>query len=123
MLLVQILLTSFTNSYNKTKVSWYGPGFNGRITANGETFNQEELTAASPNLPFNTIVEVKNTRNNKTVMVRINDRGPYKMDKCGKAIFPLTPHPSRGFDLSKRAFETISHLDTGIINVEYKIIR
>lgn len=120
---MQILLTSSTVKYHKTKVSWYGPGFNGRITANGETFNQEELTAASPNLPFNTIVKVTNINNKKSVIVRINDRGPYRMDKCGKAIFPLIPHPSRGFDLSKRAFETISHLDTGIINVEYKIIR
>src|SRR5258705_9979250 len=58
--------------------SWYGPGFNGRRTANGERFDSEGLTAAHPNLPFGSVVRVGNTRNGKFELVRINDRGPYQ---------------------------------------------
>jgi rare lipoprotein A len=57
------------------QASWYGPGFHGRLTASGETFNQNDLTAAHPSLPFGTRVRV--TRNGRSVVVRINDRGPY----------------------------------------------
>lgn len=57
------------------QASWYGPGFHGRRTASGETFNQNDLTAAHPSLPFGTRVRV--TRNRRSVVVRINDRGPY----------------------------------------------
>ncbi len=57
--------------------SWYGPGFHGRKTANGETFNTHELTAAHKTLPFNTLVKVTNLENGKSTVVRINDRGPY----------------------------------------------
>src|SRR5258708_8192935 len=58
--------------------SWYGPGFNGRKTANGEIFDTEALTAAHPNLPFGSLVRVVNTRTGKFELVRINDRGPYQ---------------------------------------------
>ena len=57
--------------------SWYGPGFNGRKTANGEIYSTEALTAAHPNLPFGSLVRLVNPRNGKFVLVRINDRGPY----------------------------------------------
>lgn len=57
--------------------SWYGPGFHGRTTANGERFNMHDLTAAHKTLPFGTRVLVHNPRNGKQVVVRINDRGPY----------------------------------------------
>ncbi|MBO1347582.1 MAG: septal ring lytic transglycosylase RlpA family protein [Hormoscilla sp. GUM202] len=57
--------------------SWYGPGLHGNLTANGEIFNQYDLTAAHPNLPFGTWVRVTNLNNNLSVVVRINDRGPY----------------------------------------------
>jgi rare lipoprotein A len=57
--------------------SWYGGKFHGRLTANGETFNTHELTAAHKQLPFNTVVRVTNLSNGKTVKVRINDRGPF----------------------------------------------
>jgi rare lipoprotein A len=57
--------------------SWYGPGFHGRSTANGERFNKYDLTAAHRTLPFGTRVRVVNTRNNRSVVVRINDRGPF----------------------------------------------
>lgn len=57
--------------------SWYGPGFHGRRTASGERFNQHDLTAAHRTLPFGTRVLVTNMRNGRSVVVRINDRGPH----------------------------------------------
>lgn len=57
--------------------SWYGPGFHGRKTASGERFNQNALTAAHRYLPFGTKVKVTNLRNGNSVVVRINDRGPF----------------------------------------------
>ena len=57
--------------------SWYGPGFHSRRTANGEIFNIHALTAAHRNLPFGTKVRVTNERTGRSVVVRINDRGPY----------------------------------------------
>ena len=57
--------------------SWYGPGFHGRLTANGERFDMNELTAAHKTLPFGTRVLVHNPRTGKEVVVRINDRGPF----------------------------------------------
>jgi rare lipoprotein A len=59
------------------QASWYGPGFHGRRTASGETFNTNDLTAAHRTLPFGTRVRVVNERNGQSVVVRINDRGPY----------------------------------------------
>ncbi len=57
--------------------SWYGPGFQGRKTANGERFDTYEMTAAHKTLPFNTLVKVTNVENGISTIVRINDRGPY----------------------------------------------
>lgn len=57
--------------------SWYGPGFQGRKTANGERFNTHEMTAAHKTLPFNTLVKVTNLDNGVSAVVRINDRGPF----------------------------------------------
>jgi rare lipoprotein A len=59
------------------QASWYGPGFHGRHTASGEVFNQNALTAAHRTLPFGTQVRVTNVANNRQVVVRINDRGPF----------------------------------------------
>ena len=59
------------------KASWYGPGFHGRQTANGERFNQGALTAAHRSFPHNTLVKITNAENGKSVTVRINDRGPF----------------------------------------------
>lgn len=63
--------------YQEGYASWYGPGFHGRKTASGERFNTYELTAAHKNLPFGTLVKVTNLNNDKSIIVRINDRGPY----------------------------------------------
>ena len=58
--------------------SYYAEEFHGHTTSNGETFNKDDLTAAHQTLPFNTKVKVTNLENNKSVVVRINDRGPFK---------------------------------------------
>ena len=58
--------------------SWYGPGFHGRRTANGERYDMHALTAAHKTLPFGTKVRVRSVHTGKEVVVRINDRGPYK---------------------------------------------
>lgn len=57
--------------------SWYGPTFHGRLTASGETYDQDAMTAAHPTLPLNSLVQVTNLENGREVIVRINDRGPY----------------------------------------------
>lgn len=59
------------------KASWYGPKFHGRQTANGEIFDQMSYTAAHKSLKFGTLLKVTNPRNGKSIVVRINDRGPY----------------------------------------------
>ena len=57
--------------------SWYGPGFHGKLTANGERYNQKAMTAAHKTLPLPTLVKVENLENGKSIIVRVNDRGPY----------------------------------------------
>ncbi len=57
--------------------SWYGPRFHGRLTANGEIYDQMALTAAHKKLKFGTLLKITNPMNNKSVIIRINDRGPY----------------------------------------------
>ncbi len=89
--------------------SYYGPGFHGKKTANGERFNMYELTAAHKTLPFNTRVRVTNLNNKKSVIVRINDRGPYKK---GRII-----------DLSKGAAKKIDLLQTGTAKVKVEILK
>ncbi|WP_245593361.1 septal ring lytic transglycosylase RlpA family protein [Azospirillum halopraeferens] len=65
-------------SYNETGIaSWYGPGFHTRATANGETYNEMELTAAHKTLPMPSLVRVTNLDNGRSVVVRVNDRGPF----------------------------------------------
>lgn len=62
--------------------SWYGPGFHGKEAASGEIYNMYEFTAAHKILPLGTYVLVKNLENNKEIVVRINDRGPFIEDRC-----------------------------------------
>ena len=73
------LFTCFSlSAYEEDGIaSWYGGKFHGRLTANGETFNTHELTAAHKYLPFDSIVTVTSRTNGKSVQVRINDRGPF----------------------------------------------
>jgi len=73
--------TAKPNHKEVGEASWYGPGFHGKDTANGETFNQNKMTAAHPRLPLGTKAQVTNLENGKKVEVRINDRGPYAEDR------------------------------------------
>ena len=81
--------------------SWYGPYFHGRLTANCERFNQNELTVAHKSLPFNTYLQVSNVKTQKSVIVRVNDRGPYI--------------PPRSLDLSLVAARCIGGEVAGVI--------
>lgn len=89
--------------------SYYGEKWNGRRTSNGEVFNTKLLTAAHNSLPFGTLVRVTNQSNGKSVVVRINDRGPFKK---GRVI-----------DLTKAAFESIENINRGLTKVKLEIIK
>lgn len=90
------------------RASWYGPNFHGKLTANGEIFDMNELTAAHRTLPFNTMVRVDNLDNGKTVIVRINDRGPY-ID-------------NRIIDLSRKAASNLGMISVGTASVRLSLI-
>ncbi len=98
-----------SSGYQNATVSWYGDKFNGKKTASGEVYNMHKLTAAHKTLPFGTRVEIINPENNKKVVVKITDRGPFKA--------------GREFDLSKKAFKKISSLDKGVITIKYKVLK
>jgi rare lipoprotein A len=88
--------------------SWYGPGFDGNYSASGEIFNASELTAAHPSLPFGTMVRVVNMDNNQSVVVRINDRGPYAH---GRVI-----------DISTAAANVIGLISSGVAPVRLEVL-
>ena len=88
--------------------SYYGPGFHGNLTANGETFDMNAMTCAHLTLPFDTVLRVTNLDNNRQVTVRVNDRGPY----VGGRII----------DLSKGAAEELGMLEAGTANVLLNVI-
>lgn len=95
--------------YNETGIaSWYGPKFHGKNTANGEKYNQNDLTAAHRTLPMPSIVEVTNLENGRSVRVRINDRGPYAR---GRII-----------DLSKRGADLLGVSGPGTAKVRVRLI-
>ena len=87
--------------------SWYGDDFHGRLTANGEVFDMTSLTAAHPTLPIPSYARVTNLRNGKSLVVRINDRGPY--------------HGNRLIDVSNKAAELLDFKSNGVakVRVEY----
>jgi rare lipoprotein A len=86
--------------------SWYGPGFHGRTTANGERFNTHALTAAHRTLPFGTKVRVTNRNNGRSVVVRINDRGPY----VGGRVIDLSNASARALGMSGVAKVSLARL-------------
>ena len=91
------------------EASWYGPGFEGKQTASGETFDQNRLTAAHLSLPLGTKVKVTNLENGRSVKVEVNDRGPYVR---GRAI-----------DLSKAAARKLDMVDEGTAPVRIEASR
>lgn len=90
------------------KASWYGPGFHGRLTANGERYNQNAMTAAHRYLRFGTKVKVTNLRNGRSVIVRINDRGPFTK---GRVI-----------DLSAAAARSLNMVHSGVAPVQITVL-
>ena len=72
-----ILLLSATCASNAQIASWYGGSFHGKRTASGEIYNMYKLTAAHKTLPFGSKIEVTNLENNKSVVLKVNDRGPF----------------------------------------------
>lgn len=96
-------------SYDETGIaSWYGPGFHEKITANGEQYNQNELTAAHKTLPMPSLVRVTNLDNGRSVVVRINDRGPYAN---GRII-----------DMSRRGAQLLGFENGGTAKVRVQIL-
>lgn len=90
------------------KASFYSQIFDGRETSSGEKFNQKELTAAHRSLPINTMIEVTNLSNNKSVVVRVNDRGPF--------------HHKRLIDLTRAAAEHLGFIKSGIASVKLRVV-
>ena len=90
------------------KASWYGPGFHGKKTSSGERFDMNTLSAAHRTLPIPSYARVTNLSNGKSVVVRINDRGPF--------------HGNRVMDLSKAAAKELSFIHTGTANVKVEQI-
>ena len=90
------------------KVAYYGKKFNGRKTASGERFNAGAMTMAHKTLPFGTMVKVTNIKNRKSVIVRVNDRGPITPDRIG--------------DLTSGAASKIRMIRTGVIDAKLEVV-
>ncbi len=88
-----------------TGATWYGPGFHGRRTANGERFDRNAMTLASRHLPFGTVVRVVNPRTGKSAVARVNDRGPFG-------------HRGYTVDLSQGLARRIGMLSSGRVRLE-----
>ena len=96
-------------NYSETGIaSWYGEDFNGKLTANGERYNMNTLTAAHRTLPLPSIVKVTNLQNGRSVVLRVNDRGPYVKDRI--------------IDLSKRGAQLLGYMGQGTTKVKVEIM-
>ncbi|WP_448549168.1 septal ring lytic transglycosylase RlpA family protein [Thalassotalea fusca] len=102
------VLQSADNFVEHGVASWYGKKFHGHLTSNGEIYNMYAMSAAHKNLPLPSYVKVTNLDNNKTVIVRVNDRGPF--------------HDGRVIDLSYSAAYKLDMLKTGTANVKLEAI-
>jgi rare lipoprotein A len=107
-LLLFFVFTHTVFAKEEGKASYYADKFEGRKTASGEIYSHELKTAAHRSLPFGTLVKVTNLNNNKSVIVKINDRGPFIKNRV--------------IDLSKSAAEDIDGVGDGIIDVLVEII-
>lgn len=92
---------------NKAHASWYGPGFQGRKTANGEIFNMNAMTAAHKTLKLGTRILVENIENGMQVVLRVNDRGPYV--------------DGRVLDVSKKAADILGFREEGLAKIKMSI--
>ncbi len=107
----QMYAVAATAQVSQGAASWYGPYFHGRMTANGEIYNQHDLTAAHRDLPLGTYVQVTNRSNGRSVVVRINDRGPY-LDEDYRII-----------DLSHQAAQILEGEDQGVVPIELVVLQ
>ncbi len=89
--------------------SWYGPKFHGNKTANGEIYNMNKISAAHKEYPFGTWIRVTNSKNNRILIVRINDRGPFIK--------------GRVLDLSRKAAEELDFLVDGLAKVKIEVLQ
>jgi rare lipoprotein A len=105
---VTVATTRPVHPYQVGTASWYGDYFEGKPTASGEPYNMYDLTAAHPTLPLGTLVKVTNLRNHRTVVVRINDRGPIV--------------PGRIIDVSYGAAKTLHFQNRGIQRVRLDVV-
>jgi rare lipoprotein A len=97
-------------SYNQVgRASWYGELFHGRRTANGEIYDMDRLSAAHPTLPLPVYVQVTNLSNNRSIVVRVNDRGPFANDRI--------------IDLSRRSADALGFRRNGTANVRVQYLR
>lgn len=105
-------ITYYPVKYKKYKAtgiaSWYGDRFHNKLTASGEIFNKHKMTAAHKFLPIPSIVKVTNLANNKSIKVKVNDRGPF-ID-------------NRIIDLSERAAKLLGFREQGLANVRVELI-
>lgn len=90
------------------EASWYGPGFHGKLTANGEIYDQDSLTAAHPTLPLPSMVRVTNLDNGRTLVLKVNDRGPFIK--------------SRIIDVSRKAAKLLGFFTAGTAPVRVEIL-
>ena len=97
------------NAFQRGTASWYGPGFHGRKTASGERFNSDDMTAAHRSLPFGTRLKVTNETNGRSVVVRVNDRGPF----AHRRIIDLAKGPAQALGLTSAgtAYVSLHRLD------------
>ena len=96
-------------SYDETGIaSWYGPNFHGKYTANGEVYDMNDLTAAHHTLPMPSLVRVTNLDNGRSIVVRVNDRGPFAK--------------GRNLDMSRRAAQLLGYEQTGTAKVRVQVL-
>jgi rare lipoprotein A len=108
LLLILIAASAFADPELQGLASWYGGRFHGRLTSSGEVFDTNDLTAAHRTLPFGTRVRVTNLDNGRSVIVKINDRGPFV--------------EGRVIDLSRAAAEELDMINLGVAHVSLEIV-
>lgn len=97
-------------NYNETGIaSWYGPGFHSKATANGETYDENDLTAAHKTLPMPSLVRVTNLENGRSIVVRINDRGPFVNNRI--------------IDMSRRGAQLLGFEQNGTAKVRVEVMK
>jgi len=97
-------------NYDETGIaSWYGPGFDGKATADGEIYDMNQMTAAHKTLPLPSVVEVSNQQNGRAVRLRVNDRGPFVGDRL--------------IDVSRRAAQLLGFVNSGMAQVRVRVLK